>query len=119
VEYGRESKANTDDGSRSFGERRNGLRRSGSSIRVRVADAEYHEIGMAWVMDRSTGGIGLYMEEPLEPGTVVRVRPEGAGDVAGWIPVTVRSCQKGEADFWKLGCQFERTPPWSVLLLFG
>jgi hypothetical protein len=120
VEYGRRAKhADLFEGGRSYGERRSGLRRKGASIQARVADAEYHEFGMAWIMDRSTGGVALSMEQPLEPGTILQVRPQGASDLAGWVQVTVRSCQKGEVDSWKLGCQFERTPPWSVLLLFG
>jgi hypothetical protein len=35
------------------------------------------------------------------------------------VQVEVRNCRKINSDEYELGCRFLRTPPWSVLLLFG
>ncbi len=32
--------------------------------------------------------------------------------------LVVRSCRKN-GEFYEIGCEFEKTPPWNVLLLFG
>lgn len=102
----------------SYGERRGSLRRSGKSVKVAVADAKLDAVEPAWVADRSTGGLGLYMERTMEPGIMLYVRPWEGLDSIPWVQVTVRSCQ-AEEDGWKVGCQFVKTPPWSILLLFG
>jgi hypothetical protein len=101
-----------------FGEKRGSLRRQGAVVRVDVADADLNELEHGWVVDRSLGGLGLSLSKPLVPGTTLRVRPQTAEDVAGWVEVTVRNCFP-QNERWKVGCQFERTPPWNILLLFG
>lgn len=101
-----------------FGERRTSIRRQGVLLKVAVADAHPQELEHGWVLDRSMGGLGLSLSKPLELGTILKVRPHGAGDVAGWVEVTVRSCQ-AKNEHWKVGCQFVRTPPWNILLMFG
>lgn len=100
------------------GEKRGSLRRQGTVVRVAVADADFNEMEHAWVVDRSVGGLGLALSKPLAPGTALCVRPLAAADVAGWVEVTVRNCSP-QGERWKVGCQFVRTPPWSILLLFG
>jgi hypothetical protein len=102
----------------SFGERRVALRRSGSMVKVAVADEKLESLVPGWVVDRSMGGLGVLLERPLESGLVLHVRPWDGGDMAPWVQVTVRSCQPEEGR-WKAGCQFVKTPPWSVMLLFG
>lgn len=99
-------------------EARSSVRRKGSVVRVVLADAKLKQIGEGWVIDRSTGGLGLYMDEPLEVGTEISICPSDRQHDAPWVRVVVKSHHK-EEDHWKVGCQFLRTPPWSVLLLFG
>jgi hypothetical protein len=72
----------------------------------------------AFVLDRSTGGLRLAVSTEIAAETVVQVRPVNAPDTVGYITVIVRSCRKN-AEFYELGCEFEKTPPWNVLLLFG
>lgn len=103
---------------RGHSDRRVSLRRTGAVVQVAVADARKEGIEPGWVVDRSMGGLGLHLNGPLQPGTILNVRPWDAGAMAPWVEVTVRNCWK-EDDSWKVGCQFARTPPWSVLLLFG
>jgi hypothetical protein len=71
-----------------------------------------------WVVDRSVGGLGLRTEVPLPVGAVFNVRPRSATAIVPWTEVEVKSCRQ-HAAAWEVGLQFVRTPPWSVLLLFG
>jgi hypothetical protein len=102
----------------SLGERRVALRRAGSMVKIAIADVSLEEIELGWVVDRSTGGLGLIVERLMEPGTSLNVRPWEGGDSAPWVQVTVRTCQPADGH-WKVGVAFDKTPPWSVLLLFG
>jgi hypothetical protein len=103
----------------SAAERRAALRRAGNPIGILVSDAEVKlEPVRGWVMDRSTGGLCLAVSEPVEEGAVLSVRTVNAPRTVPWIQVEVRSCRP-EDGAWELGCQFRKTPPWSLLLLFG
>ena len=44
--------------------------------------------------------------------------PTNASEQVPWIEIEVRTCRLVE-DSWELGCQFVKTPQWSILLLFG
>jgi hypothetical protein len=103
----------------SAGERRATLRRGGNPVAVLIADAEARERPRyGWVLDRSMGGLGLSVDEPVSEGTILSVRAANAPPNIAWVQVAVRSCRQ-EGASWDLGCQFVRTPSWGVLLLFG
>lgn len=103
----------------SAGEKRASVRRKGNPVKILISDAEGqakpHE---GCVIDRSIGGLGMMVEEPVEVGTILSVRAVNAPASVPWVQIEVRNCRKG-AEAWEIGCQFVRTPPWSVLLLFG
>jgi hypothetical protein len=103
----------------STSERRVAHRRPGNLVAVRVTDAERQTPPVdGWVADRSVGGLCLRLDAPVGVGSLVNVRPRNAAPVIPWTPVQVKSCRQ-ERDGWEVGCQFVRTPPWSVLILFG
>jgi hypothetical protein len=103
----------------SAAERRITLRRGGNPTAILVTDAECKKEPMrGWVVDRSTGGMCLAIAEKVEPGTIVNVRAMNAPETATWVQMEVKTCRK-EEDSWEIGCQFVKTPPWGVLLLFG
>lgn len=100
-------------------ERRQALRRVGNPVSVLVTNFEQTRPRFTgWVADRSTGGLCLSVPERVEPRTVLSVRTSNAPESVPWTQVEVRNCRQVEGG-WELGCQFVRTPPWSVLLLFG
>jgi hypothetical protein len=100
-------------------ERRDSSRRDGSEVEVYVARPQSEaEPLRARVVDRSLGGLCLKIGQAIEVGAVVTVRPCNASNLTPSVEVEVKHCvQEGES--WRLGCRFLRTPPWSVLLLFG
>jgi hypothetical protein len=100
-------------------EQRRALRRAGNPVKVFLAPpGEDTPQGSAWVLDRSVGGLCLNSEREYEAGTTLRVLPANAPDLAYWIEVEIRSCRAVKGGF-EIGCQFVKTPPWSILLLFG
>ena len=69
-------------------------------------------------MDRSMGGLGLSVDEPIEEGTVLRVRRAASPTEVPWVDVQVKSVRIKEST-WELGCQFTRSLTWDVLMQFG
>lgn len=100
-------------------ERRGSARRGGSSVSVLIADTSHGlQPFEGHVVDRSVGGLGLEVGHEVAAGTILNVRPAQAAPIIPWIQVQVRHCKKTR-DAWRLGCQFVRVPPSSVLWQFG
>lgn len=100
-------------------EQRSSPRRKGNPVPVRIADSLVRSIrDEGWVHDRSTGGLGLVVGKPIEPGTVLTVRPMNAPVGMPWVEMRVRSCTPQDGNF-KLGCEFLFTPTWNIMLMFG
>lgn len=72
----------------------------------------------AWVMDRSLGGLGLSVDQPLEEGTMLRVRRRNAPPDVPWVEIQVKSVRIKETT-WEVGCQFTRSLTFDVLMQFG
>ncbi len=100
-------------------DRRNSLRRDGPPVEVVVQSKAFKggEAG-GYVLDRSTGGLKLALSAGLTSGSTLQVKAKHAPDTTPWVTVLVRSCREN-SDHYELGCEFEKTPPWNVLLLFG
>jgi hypothetical protein len=100
-------------------ERRSSIRRRGNAVAILISDAEAAaDPTSGWVVDRSLGGLCLSVEKEIESGMVLSVRTTNAPPEIPWVRVEVRSCRQVGHEY-EIGCQFVRTPPWSVLLLFG
>lgn len=99
-------------------DRRIAPRRKGNTVEVQISIDERSDPTRGWVLDRSIGGIGILVDEPIAQGAVIKIRPRTATVTAGWIEVTVRACRR-EGHQFELGCQFHRTPDWNTLLHFG
>ena len=100
------------------GERRSWPRRK-RAIQVVLQDAAGEEDPFpAWIMDRSIGGLGLSVDQPLETGTVLRVRRATAPTDVPWVDIQVKSVRTKE-NTWEVGCQFTRSHSLDVLMQFG
>lgn len=103
----------------SYADRREAVRREGTPVRVVLASPTFRNgISEGVVLDRSTGGLRVAMSIAMAPGSLMQIRAINAPDTIGYVTIIVRSCRKN-AEFYELGCEFEKTPPWNVLLLFG
>jgi hypothetical protein len=103
----------------SYADRRGAVRREGAPVRVLLSSATFHNgVNDGYVVDRSTGGLRILIQSAIAPGSTMQVKAVNAPDTVGFVTVIVRSCRKN-TDHFELGCEFEKTPPWNVLLLFG
>lgn len=103
----------------SYADRRGSARREGAPVRVTLSAPSFrNSTSDGFVVDRSTGGLRIAMQTAMAPGSTMQVRAVNAPDNIGFVTVIVRNCKKS-GDFFEIGCEFEKTPPWNVLLLFG
>ncbi len=103
----------------SYADRRGSVRREGAPVRVLLSSTSLRNgTNDGYVVDRSTGGLRIIMQNAVPPGSTLQVRAVNAPDTVGFVTVIVRSCRK-QPDHFEVGTEFEKTPPWSVLLLFG
>jgi hypothetical protein len=103
----------------SYADRRGAVRREGSPVRVMLSSSNLRNgVNDGYVVDRSTGGLRIVMQAAVPPGSTLQVKAFNAPDTVGFVTLIVRSCRK-HPDHFELGTEFEKTPPWNVLLLFG
>lgn len=100
-------------------ERRQAPRRTGNPVRVELLD----ELAMdepiyAWVLNRSSDGVGVLVDEPVEAGIHVNVRPAQPAAGYPWTPARVIYCFP-ERTSWRVGCQFLQKLVWRDLRAFG
>ncbi len=97
-------------------ERRIASRRGGNP-RDLLIDTNLAEPLQGWILNRSVGGLSVCCSQAVAVGSVIKVKPVGSV-TAPWVEVEIKSCLP-VGDQWQLGCAFLRTPPYSVLVLFG
>ncbi len=100
-------------------EQRKSFRRQGNPIQIFIAlpdDKDRPERG--WVLDRSMGGMCIQVNEEVAVGTLLAVLAVNAPSMTPWVDIEVRTCRAVQDGF-ELGCQFLKTPAWSILLMFG
>jgi hypothetical protein len=103
----------------SFADRRSTLRREGRPVKILVASPSFKKpIEGGYVLDRSTGGMRIALMMAMTNGATMQVRAYNAPDNIPWVTVIVRNCRTAGQHF-ELGVEFDQTPPWNVLLLFG
>ncbi len=103
----------------STNEQRKSFRREGNPTQVRLAFPDRkNQPACGWVLDRSMGGIGLQVSNEYKPDEKLAVLPVNAPEMTPWVDIVVRTCREN-GDGYELGCQFVKTPNWSVLLMFG
>jgi hypothetical protein len=102
----------------SFTERRQSPRRWGDPIQVFIWDENpANQPARGWIVNRSTGGLGLSAAQPVLEGTLLSVRITVAPDTVPWTRLQVKSCMPATGR-WILGCQFLEPPPEEIRLMF-
>ena len=99
-------------------ERRRVPRRTGAVTPIHMRDAISPDDELAYVLDRSTAGLRLSVRRALIIGLPIRLRAPNAPADSPWVDATVRWCGRSKDKF-EVGCEFARTPPWNLLLMFG
>jgi hypothetical protein len=70
------------------------------------------------VINRSTGGLAIFVDMAVPEGTTIQVRAAAAPSDVAKTTVEVRYCRKVGRSF-LLGCQFCDDVPWNVRVWFG
>jgi PilZ domain len=102
-------------------ERRRSIRRAGLPSPIYLIDARPVKKARpleAYVLDRSTGGLRLAVEQPVGVGSHLLARPSHAPADFEWVKLVVRNCRE-VGDYFELGCQFETELELSRMLMFG
>jgi hypothetical protein len=97
-------------------------RRQGNPLAVFVATPEGKKTpSTGSVLDRSLGGLRLAVFQEVEVGTVLSVRPVEAEKMVPWVDIRVRSCKVSQEmpGLFEVGCEYVKSPPYSIQLLFG
>jgi hypothetical protein len=97
-------------------------RRHGNPVEVHIAPPDKKdERSIGSVLDRSVGGLRLAVFNTLAVGAVFSIRPMHADSMVPWVDVEVRSCRPSVEmpDQFEVGCQYVKSPPYSIQLLFG
>lgn len=103
-------------------DQRNTSRRQGNPVEVYVAPPEKKDDpAIGSVLDRSMGGMRLALFNEVAVGAVIAIRPTHADDMVPWVELEVRSCKpsKEMPGQFEVGCQYVKSPPYSIQLLFG
>jgi hypothetical protein len=99
------------------------FRRQGNPVEVHVAFPadKKKEPQIGSVLDRSMGGMRLALYHEVEVGGVVSVRPVHVDDIVPWVELEIRSCRTSVEmpGQFEVGCQYVKSPPYSIQLLFG
>jgi hypothetical protein len=99
-------------------ERRGSNRRWGNPTEVHLRSALWGDRLHGLVVNRSTGGLGIYADMEIPPGTSVEVRVVEAPPNVPKVRVEVRHCRKvGNGYF--IGCQFSEDVPWEARAWLG
>ena len=99
-------------------EKRTGRRRWGNPVDVRLASPSLQQPLHGIVLNRSTGGLGIFVDRAMELGTVFEVRAAEAPSYVPSAEVVVRFCRKVRRQYF-LGCQFQSEVPWNIRVWFG
>lgn len=103
-------------------EQRAAFRRQGNPVPIHVARPEDKtEPVRGCVLDRSVGGMRLAVYDEVAPGAILSIRPIHADGIVPWIDLEVRSCRISAemTGQFEVGCQYVKSPPYSIQLLFG
>jgi hypothetical protein len=101
---------------------RGASRRQGNTVEVYVAAPDQKDNpDVGSVLDRSMGGMRLAVFNEVQTGAILSIRPVHADEMVPWVEVEVRSCKASTelAGQFEVGCQYVKSPPFSIQLLFG
>jgi PilZ domain len=102
-------------------ERRRAIRRGGLPTPILILDPKTGRRAKAveaYVLDRSTGGLRLALEKPVNAGSTLLAKPGNAPEGFDWVKIVIRNCRE-VGDYFEVGCQFETELDLSRLLMFG
>ena len=109
----------SDSGAGTIEERRASPRRWGNPVLVEITEVSSEkEPQRGWVMNRSSGGLGLSSTNPVTIGSLLRVRAVTAGQSTIWVQVQVMNSNESSGR-WMLSCRYVETQSQESVSQFG
>jgi hypothetical protein len=99
-------------------ERRARRRRWGNPTEVYVSSTLWPGSVHGLVVNRSTGGLAIFLARDVPADAVITVRSAEAPAAVPAIEAEVRHCRKAGKNF-LIGCEFAEEIPWNVRVWFG
>jgi hypothetical protein len=99
-------------------ERRTDVRHWGNPVEVRILSVEQVIPVRGVVINRSTGGLAILVDDTYEVGALLKVRAVQTPQGVSWIDVEVRNC-RAVGKNWVIGCKYSETPPWNAVVWLG
>jgi hypothetical protein len=99
-------------------DRRTGRRRWGNPTEVHIVSTLSEERLHGIVVNRSTGGLGIFADAEVPAGTLVTIRPVEAPPFVKSVFAEIRHCQPVGKGF-VLGCKLRTEIPWKIRVWFG
>lgn len=91
----------------------------GKPVSVMISDGTASSDPLSgWVIDRPSGGFKILVDDDLQIGSVIGVKPNVSSPNAQWVNVSVKS-KRPERQSWIISCTFVERPPWAALALFN
>jgi hypothetical protein len=111
---------------RFVGGQRLGSRCGKNSVRIFIRKGEEEKLGQGWIVDRSSGGLGLLLLDaenawstgPLAQGDVLEVKPTNIPMECPWARVEVRHIDQ-RGDYWLAGGRLLDELPAEAVAIFG
>jgi hypothetical protein len=99
-------------------DKRSGRRRWGNPTSVYLTSALLSGRLHGVVINRSTGGLGIFVDQKMQLGTLLEVRGVEAPRYVPSAEIEVKFCRKVRGHY-IIGCQFVHEIPWNVRVWFG
>jgi hypothetical protein len=99
-------------------ERRANRRRWGNPTEVQLTSPMRPDRVYGLVINRSTGGVAVFIDEEIKPGLFFQVRSAEAPYYVPAVDIEVKYCRKVGKNF-VAGCQFRGAIPWNARVWFG
>jgi hypothetical protein len=99
-------------------ERRATKRYWGNPIEVRITSVLHPSPRRGAVVNRSTGGIAILVDDKYETGAMLKVRAVLAPKDVAWVDIEVRNCRSAGKNY-VIGCCYPAPPPWKAMAWLG
>src|SRR5205823_2262823 len=95
--------------------RRKSVRKWGNPVEVQLRPADSLIPLRGVVINRSTEGLAILVDDAYAPGGRLTVRAIHAPTGVGWIEIEVKNCRAAGQNH-VIGCSYSETPPWNAVV---
>jgi hypothetical protein len=99
-------------------DRRSSVRKWGNPVEVQIQPPNSVILLRGVVINRSTGGLAILVDDAYPTGAALMVRAVLAPAGVDWINVQVKNCRAAGKN-WVIGCSYPAPPSWNAVVWLG